>query len=50
MLAKPDITVTNMKDKKVQLAKILSLDGEVREVLVTGATNGHGARADQLNA
>lgn len=32
-LSNPDVTVTNMKDKEKQLAKLLSLSNEVREIV-----------------
>ena len=55
VLASPDVTVTNLKDKETQLKKLLTLDKEVREAMLqaeaTRDGTGAGARtADQPGA
>ena len=36
-LSSPDVTVTNAKDKEMQLPKILKLDENVKEAMIDGA-------------
>jgi hypothetical protein len=36
-LSSPDVTVTNAKDKEMQLPKILKLDESVKEAMIDGA-------------
>ena len=47
-LAKPDVTVTNQKDKETQLAKLQTLEDEVKEACAVGTSEQQRRRSQNL--